>query len=229
MKKTETISIIPHDDKVLLKVSKESWDSRFSKYVTTTKGEKVELFVDIEEDEGFDKKFQQNISLGVVLAVGKNVTGVLRSDMAIIDYLVTTTDNALVGFINGDMILAIDGNTTYHEDDSDPQMNGRHAYFKGDFDGISKLLGVVRAGKIISRSPYVFLRKEDHSKIVVSGGGVMHKNDQDLCNRKVLSSGEGSICKEGDVVIIKESDLFSRVINGKEVSVIFETDILAVK
>lgn len=222
------MQIIPHPDKVLIKVTKANWNSLFSKYVVNRIGKKVELFTDIEEDEGYENRFRQNVSVGLVVAVGTKVTGILQGDMAIIDYAVTGNNDALVGFVNGDRLISIDAVTTYHTEDATPQMNGRLAYVKDDFDNLSKLLGVVRMGKLISFSPYVFLQHENPNKLSVSKDGLMHEKKEVMCRRKVLASGKGSICKEDDTILIKEEDLFSRVIDGKEVSVIFEQDIIMV-
>lgn len=227
--KKEMLRIIPNDNKVLIKVSKSAWNSLFSKYVRIADGKEVELFTDIKEDDGYEKRFSQNVSVGVVIAVGRDVSGVLKGDMAIIDYAVTGNDDALVGFVNGDRIVAIDAQTTYHTTDSAPQMNGRHAYVKGDVDNLSKLLGVVRMRKVIAFSPYVFLMHEDARKLKVSSGGVMVEEVDEVCTRRVLASPSDSVCAEGDSVLINEIDLFGRVIDGKEVSVIFETDIMGVK
>lgn len=226
--KKEKITISPHPDKVLIKVTKANWNSLFSKYVITKSGKKVELFTDIEEDGGYEKRFQQNVSVGIVLAVGANVSGIIKGDMAIIDYSVTGNDDALVGFVNGDRIICIDAMSTYHKEDSTPQMNGRFSYVEGDFDSLAKLLGVVRMGALIAFSPYVFLMHENASKLRVSAKGILSSEEDQICKRSVLSSGKDWISKEGDFVLIKESDLFSRVVDGKELSVIFEQDIIAV-
>jgi len=222
------IQIIPHPDKVLIKVTRANWNSIFSKYINTVEGKKVELFTDIEEEDGYENRFKQNVSVGLIIAVGENINGILKGDMAIIDYAVTGNDDALVGFVKGDKIISIDAVTTYHTEDSTPQMNGRMAYVKGDCDNLSKLLGVVRMGKLIAFAPYVFLQHEKATKLAVSKSGMLHEQTEDICKRKVLASGKGSVSKEGDTVLIKESDLFSRVIDGKQISVIFETDIMAV-
>lgn len=228
MKAKEKIQITPHPDKVLIKVTKANWNSLFSKYVTVKGGKRVELFTDIQEDDGFDRRYRQNVSVGVVVAIGENINGILPGDMAIIDYSVTGNDDALVGFVNGDRLVSIDAVTTYHTEDSTPQMNGRFAYVQGDPDILSKLLGVVRMGKLIAFSPYIFLKHENANKLKVSGKGVMFEEKEEFSKREVLAAGKGSIATEGSKVLIKETDLFSRVIDGKEISVVFESDLLVV-
>lgn len=228
MAKKEMLTMMPHPDKVLIKVSQANWNSLFSKYVTTSAGKKVELFTDAQEEEGFEKRYTQNVSVGLVVAVGERVKNILKGDMAIIDYSVTGNEDAQVGFLGADRIVCVDAFTTYHTEDSPPQMNGRLAYAIGDVENLSKLLGVVRMGKVIARTPYVFLKHEEATKLSVSESGMMIEEVEEICIREVLAADKDSISKESSKVLIKESDLFSRKVDGKELSVIFEQDIMAV-
>jgi hypothetical protein len=221
--------VIPHPDKVLILISKTNWNSLFSKWIKTKEGKDVELFTDIAEDEGFERRFQQNVSVGKVIGTGANVYGVKVGDMAIIDYLVTGNNDYTVGFVNGERIVAVDAVTTYHEEDSPPNMNGRNAYVIGDYDNLSPLYGVVRDKKVIPRNPYVFLVYENPLKLSVSEQGLQYEEMDKVCTRKVLGSHEESICQEGDTVVIKEGDLFERVVDEKILSIIFEQEIIAVK
>lgn len=229
MKQKEKVQIMPHKDKVLIKVSKANWNSLFSKYITVKGGKKVELFTDIEETEGYEGRFRQNVSVGIIVAIGKNITHILPGDVAIIDYAVTGNDDALVGFVKGDRLISLDVITTYHKEDSIPQLNGRHAYVEGDYDNLSRLLGVIRMGRLMALSPYVFLQHENATKMVVSKDqGLQYQRTDGICKRKVLSGDKDCIAQEGDTVIIRETDLFSRIVDKKEISVIFDRDILAV-
>lgn len=228
-KKKETLTLTPNPDKVLIRIPKADWNSLFSKWVKTDDGQEVELFTDQEEEAGYEKRFTQNVSVGVVVAVGENVKEVLQGDMAIIDYAVTGNEDALVGFVNGERLVCINFFTTYHDKDSVPQMNGRLTYAKGDYDQVSPLLGVVRRGKVIPFSPYVFLEHENATKIHKgSKEGLMFEETEELCERKVLAAPEGNVCKGGDKVKLKEADIFDRTINNKKLSVIFKNDIMMV-
>lgn len=224
----ETINIIPNPDKVLIRINKADWNSLFSKYVKGADGKLTEIFIDIEEASGFDRRFQQNVSIGTVIAVGKFVRGVQKGDMAIIDYLVTVSDDYVVGFVNGERIVAINGHTTYEEADAPPSLTGLSAYVKGDYDHISLLYGVVRDKEIISRSPYVFLIHQNPLKVLVSESGNTYEEMEQLCTRTVMANNEGTYCKQGDKVAIKASDISERIINNKTLSVAFQEDILAV-
>lgn len=224
----EKIIIKPHPDKILIKIPKANWNSLFSKYVKNDKGREVELFIDIQEASGFERRFQQNVSVGVVVAVGENITDVNPGDMAIIDYIVTGGEDNLVGYVNGDMIVSISANTTYHTEDSVPNMNGMNTYKVGDFDEISLLYGLVRNKIPYSREPYVFLVHENPVRQEVGEDGVMKQIVDDWCTRTVLASNEKSICKQGDKVRIKVDDITERIIENCTLSVCFEQDIVAV-
>lgn len=225
----ETVLIKHNPDKVLIRIPKASWNSIFSKYITDAKGKKVELFIDIEEATGFERRFEQNVSVGKVVAVGANVSGVIPGDMAIIDYVVTGTDDYTVGFVNGDRIVAIDAETVYHTEDSVPSLNGMNTYNKGDFDSISLLYGIVRDGKAYSRDPYVFLVHENPLKLRVAESGNVFEEMETMCTRTVLASNENSICKQGDKVAVKDGDITERILDNCTLSVIFEQDLIAVK
>lgn len=225
----EYVVVTPNPDKVLILITKTNWNSIFSKWIKTKKGKDVELFTDIPEDDGYERRFQQNVSVGKVIGTGANVTGVKVGDMAIIDYLVTGNNDYTVGFVNGDRIVAVDAVTTYHEEDSVPNMQGRNAYVVGDYDNLSPLYGVVREKKLIPRNPYVFLVYENPLKLSVSDAGLQYEEMDKVCTRKVLSSHEESICEDGDTVVIKELDLFERIVDNKILSIIFEQEIIAVK
>lgn len=225
----EKITIIPHPNKVLIKISKEAHEKMFFKLVKNAEGKKVKLFSNLPEDEGMEKKFTQNVSCGEILAVGTNVKDIFPTDIAIIDYLVSNSPDNVVGYVNGDIIVALDAVTTYHEKSAPPAINMRRAYVKGDFDELSKILGVVRGDRLVSFSPYVFLSRESEVSVMVGEGGVMYEEQKPVVERTVLSAFVGSGFKDGETVIIKEADLFFRHIGDKEISVCFYKEILATK
>lgn len=228
----QRMNILPHPNKILIKIPSANWNSIFSKWVRRDDGSQVELFTDIEESEGFERKFQQNVSVGAIMAVGENIRGPIKGDMAIIDYLVTGNDDALVGFINGtdkkagDKLVCINANTVYHTEDSTPYIDGRSEYKEGDFETISPLLGYVRMGKVYACHPYVFLKHESNVRISVSGKGVMHEIIDQVIKREVIAAHPSSGFNDFDKIFIQDKELFSRFIDGKEISICFESDIL---
>lgn len=220
------MNILVHPKRVLIKITQSEWNNLFSVWVTRDDGSRIQLFSDVEEEEGYERRFRQNVSVGNVVAAGTEVKGIMKGDVAIIDYLVTANDDALVGYQNGNRLVAIRAHTTYHETDSTPMLDGRKTWKKGDFDFLSTLLGVVRMGKIKAFHPYVFLKHEKATKLAVAKSGLLREETEDICTREVISAHPFSGYKDGDKVMIKESDLFSRYIDNKEVSIVFEQDIL---
>lgn len=222
------LKILVHPDKVLIKITQSEWSNMFSVWIRRDDGTRVQLFTDVEEDNSYERRFQQNLSVGTIVAAGSNVEGILKGDVAIIDYLVTGSDDALVGVTNGNRLIAIPAKTTYHTEDALPYVDGKKAWITGDYDTVSPLLGVVRMGKLIAMRPYVFLKYENAVKTMVAEGGTMYETADPICTREIISAHPDSGYKDFDKVILKEANLFSRTIDGKEISVIFEEDILAV-
>lgn len=216
----------PHPDKILIKITKDEWNDLFSVWITRHDGERVQLFKDTEEEAGYERRFRQNLSVGNIVGIGRNVKGVLKGDLAILDYLVTGNDESIVGFHYGNKMIVIPAFTTYHENDASPLIDGRKTYKKGDYDVLSPLLGVVRMGKLLPFRPYVFLKHENPSKMRVTESGLSIEEEDDICQREVIGAHKDSGYFDGDKVLLKEANLFTRVIDGKEISVIFEEDIL---
>jgi len=145
--KHEKLSIIPAPDRVLIRITKKQIEDLISKEITNDKGEKVRLFFEpIHFDAGFERKFQQNVSIGQCIGVGDNIRNVKVDDIVILDYLSTSLSDECIGFFNGDQIISMLVNTTYHEKGS-VMINGRRAWAQGDFDHISRILGLVRGDK----------------------------------------------------------------------------------
>jgi len=224
----EKLIIKPNPNKVLIKISKSNWNSIFSKWIKMPDGKQVEIFIDIEEASGFERKFQQNTSVGLVVGVGENVEGVMPGDMAIIDYTVTGGEDCHIGYVNGELLVAIDANSTYHKEDSVINLNGMNTYKKGDPEEISFLYGIVRNKVAYSRDPYIFLFHENPLHDIVDENGVHRQIQDEICTRTVMASFENSIAKAGDRIKVNSNDIFERVIDNRTLSVIFKQDLIAV-
>lgn len=218
------MTIMPNNGRVLIRVPNADWNSLFSKYVTDKDGKKTELFVDVEEPDGYDRRMQQNISVAQVVAVGVGVDGIQKGDMAIVDYLVTGTNDMMVGASNGERIFSVPAATTYHLEDSVPTVQGRLTFAKGDFDSISPVFGYVREGKVYTFPPYVILKKSEKSNTKVSESGIVYEEQSDIVEMEVLSDSENYSC--GDIVIINQGDTFDREIGGKAICVCFDIDVI---
>jgi hypothetical protein len=219
--------ITVHPERVLIKITQEEWESLFTVWIMRNDGSKVKLFTDMEESEGYEKRFRQNLSVGNITAIGENVKFALKGDIAIIDYLVTSQDDCIVGYHKGSKLIAIRAKTTYHTSDATPYIDGRKTYVKGDYDNLSPLLGLVRSKKLIALRPYIFLKWQNPVKMNVGEGGTFYETaDTGVCVREVIAAHPDSGYKDGDKVLLNEADLFSRTIDNKQISVVFERDIL---
>lgn len=224
--KKNILELEPHPDRVLIKTSKKDHEALFFIWVKKDDGTKVQLFTATEADEGFEAKFQQNVSTGRIIAIGKNVEGILPSDLAILDYIVSSDTNNFVGTINGDKMVCLPAKTTYHDKDALPSITMRKAFVKGDVLEVSKILGVVRNDKLIAFDPFIFLVKKESRIMKVGLQGLKWEEDELIVTREVLSAPIESGYKESDNIIIKEHDLFFRKIGGKEISVCFKEDVM---
>lgn len=231
MQKKQMVHMVVHPKNVLIKITKSEWNDLFSIWLTQKDGTKIQLFSDVEEPEGYERRFRQNVSVGNIVSVGSKVKGLLKGDIAVIDYLVTANHDSMVLKHFGNRVVSIKADTTYHTFDSAPQHDGRKTFKTGDYEEISPLLGFVRMGKLYARAPYVFLKFEPTTKVAVNRLGMMIEKEDTICTREVLAASPESGYKEGDKVLIKEYDLFSRFIENeagrKEISVIFQDDILS--
>jgi hypothetical protein len=223
------IEFLPHPEKVLIKITRKQFSDLFSKWITRDDGSKCQLFIDIEESDGYDRKFTQNVSVGIVVAVGEKVEGIYPGDIAIIDYLVSTGSDALIGFVNNDMLVAVNAKTKYHTFDALPNIDGRKAFVTGDYDDLSPILGVIRGGKAVAFSPYIFLVHKTNKLIKILPNGQMVEIPEEIATREVVSASNESGYRDGDSVVLKELDLFSRIIDNKELSICYEAEILCKK
>lgn len=227
--KTKQINITPAPDRILVKISKRQAEDLTSKWIVRDDGTKVKLFLEPEYEKGYDRRWQQNVSVGTILAVGENVENIYPSDIAILDYTSQNDDDILVGFFKGDQIISIVARTTYEQKDAIPDSNGLKAWKKGDFLIMSQVLGVIRNDKVIAFSPYVFLESKSNLIVVVMANGKILETKEDISQRKILSISEETFYSAGDEILIKEEDIFFREIDGNQMSVVFDRDIIGKK
>lgn len=223
------IIFTPHPNKVLIKISKEQLENICSKIITRDDGTKARLFSEPEYEEGFDRRYQQNVSAGTVVAVGSNVKSVRPSDVVILDYLATNNIDILIGAVKGDKLICVNVDTTYHQNSAPPLLNGRRAWVKGDYDYLSPIYGVIRNGKMIAFDPYIFLVYRTNKIVKVLANGQVLETKEDLSEREVLSAPPGNAFRDGDVILVKEADLTDREVNHRKISVIFKNDIICKK
>lgn len=224
--KHEKLSIIPAPNRLLIRITKQQIEDLISKVITKEDGTTTRLFFEpIHFGEGYERRFQQNVSVGEIIGVGSNVHDVKVGDIAILDYLASNLVDDTIGYVKGDQLISILAHTTYHETGS-VLINGRQAWAKGDFDNISRILGLVRGDKLIPFDPYVFIEyKSDYLKIL-NARGEATRSSVAVVDREVVASAEGCVYKCGDRIKLKKDDWFDREINGRTIAVCFVSDIL---
>lgn len=224
--KHEKLSIIPAPNRVLIRITKKQIENMISKEIVREDGTKAKLFFEpIHFREGYDRRFQQSVSVGEVIGVGRNIDGIQVGDMAILDYLVSNLIDDCVGFVNGDQLISIIAYTTYHKT-SAVMINGRRAWAKGDYDHISRILGLVREDELIPFDPYVFMEyKPDYLKILSARGEAMRESIA-VVDREVISTSDSCFYKCGDRIKIRKDDWFDREIAAHRIAVCFKGDIL---
>ena len=224
--KHEKLSIIPAPNRILIRITKQQIEDLISKTITKDDGTKVKLFFEpIHFSEGYDRRYQQNSSVGEVIGIGRNIREIRVGDTVILDYLVSNNSDDVIGYFNGDQILSILAHTTYHENSS-VLINGRRAWAKGDFDYISRILGIVRGDTLIPFDPYVFIEyKSDYLKILNLRGENV-RDSTVVLDREVIAAPEGCEYKCGDKIKIKKDDWFDREVSGRMIAVLVRQDIL---
>lgn len=224
--KHEKLSIIPAPNRVLIKITNQQIEDLISKVITNDKGERVRLFFEpILADQGYDKRFRQNVSVGEAVGVGSNVNGVNVGDTLILDYLSGNLSDHLIGFFNKDQLISVLAETTYHKTNS-VLINGRRAWAKGDFDNISLILGSVRGDKLIPFDPYVFVEYESDFLSILNDMGEKVRSTAPVISRTVIASPENCIYKCGDSIKVKRDDWFDREVAGRKIAIVFKNDIL---
>jgi len=222
----DQLAIVPAPDRVLIRITKEQIENLISKEITKEDGTKVRLFFEhIHFDEGFERRYQQNVSVGEVVGVGCNVDNIRVGDTVILDYLVSNFSDDLIGYVKGDQMISILCKTTYHAD-SAIMINGRRAWVKGDYDNISRILGVVRGDKLIPFDPYVFLEYKSDLLKILNKFGEAERMTEAVIEREVIAAPEGCGYDCGDKVRLKKDDWFDREVGDKKIAVIFRQDIL---
>lgn len=218
---------IVHPNRVIIRMySKDRYDL-FNKKIERKDGSVVELAIGHEwDDERLDASYAQNVSVGEVVGIGRNMEDVLRlGDIAIIDYLVDNDKDLIIEITEEYKDVIIWGKCLYHEKDALKEVNGRRAFYKGEYKKIGQIFGVVRDSKLIAIEPYIFLEHESNVVNVYKRNNFHFEETIAVVERKVLASYPGSYANEADVLIVQDCDIFDRVIDGRTISTMINIDV----
>lgn len=244
---------IPHPDYVLVTISKEAREALYNKKIKRDDGTEVLLFIGGDkgkEDADFNSVF---VGTGVVSGVGSNIKNVSKGDTALMSYLCDNDESIIVGYDNGDKIIAVKSVTTRHKEklmsyaSRKPVRDnkGKEVYQGGklqtyskdrivfdrdDYDELSSLYGVVSNDTIIPIEPYVFLEHEETKVMKVGSGGIIFEEDEKIITRKVLAVSEESNerigVSAGNIITGDDYDFFSLQFGDRTVSCVNDIDLL---
>lgn len=208
---------------VFVRISSKLREGLFSRKIVLNDGSEVVLFVEKEHESVMDVSFSQNVHIGEVVAVGSEVKEIQIGDTAIIDYLVDRKEEIIIDYIDGDKIVSVLAVTTYHK--SNIGNNTRRFANEGDYKEVSQIYGVLRNNKIYPIEPYIFIKSDTNTLHRYTATNISYYEEVSVVEREVLAAYENANAKEGEVLILRDIDIFNRTINGKEISVIFNSDV----
>lgn len=240
---------IPHPDKIIIKITRESREALFTKKIKCDDGREIDLFTSEIPDSADERHSQFFVSTGEVTHVGKNIKNIIPGDIAILNYLLDNDENIIVGYDGIDKLIATSPITVYCEKDEWARANrrvetdrqkknfGKKASpkdvmisAKGDYEYMSDVIGVMRGNELIPCDPYVFLHHESSSIARVSDAGILYTEEQKYFSRKILSVPEDSESmygiRKGDDVLVDDFDIFEATIKDRKISFINDRDVL---
>lgn len=244
---------VPHPDYVLVVISKEARESLYNKKIKRNDGTEVLLFIGGDkgkEDADYNSVF---VGTGEIEAVGSNIKNIKKGDTALLSYLCDNDEGIIVGYKNGNKIIAVKAVTTRHTERAMSYASRRPAldskgkkvykegvlqtynrdriiFEKDDYEELSSLYGVVSGSDLIAIEPYCMLQHKETKIMKVGNSGVLFEEDEKIIERKVLAASEESKkrigVENGDTIIADDFDLFNIEFAGKIISCVNDIDIL---
>lgn len=209
----------------------------FEKEITRDDGEVIYLVTGIQAQAGFEKSYEQSISVGEVVLVGSGVNDIKAGDLVILDYMVDLLPEIIVSKNEQEKIVCLDLTTEFYDKKVFVDANRRTPHptiiaDKGQMKKATLLIAYVRDGVINPVWPYVFLEHvPPPSEFQVDGSGSFFTliEEEQMVERKVLLVNKNTDFKAGEVILCDSDHIFPRELNGKKFDVIFQTDIAAIR
>lgn len=227
-------------DKIIVNFTNESIESIYmGKEIIREDGSKVRLFIATPAGDDQDRKSALTVNTAFVTHVSEEITDIHVGDLAIVNYDLFNCKNNIIEDRGGDGIsFWLNSRTKYHDSTHVAYANKNSkrdqiVFERGDIDEMSFLLGIVRDGKLIARSPIVFI---DHTNIEVqrvTGSGLIYTEKLKTFSRRVLAIGEETSQQkgihEGDMILVADYDIFEIKLEymGKSIDAIYQQDIIA--
>jgi co-chaperonin GroES (HSP10) len=237
-------------DKVIVRFTSKSMQDLFSKEIRRVDGSTVRLWLNVDAAEQDDRKATLFVSTGIVINKGPQAKLIEVGDIAILSYEVYNDPSKFVAIDDGDKIVWVNANTTYHAEDAWAYGNrtkvkgrdrfGAHKMFnndrdqmvwrKGEVEEVSQILGWIRGNEMFANDPYIFLHHEEHEKKLLTLSGIHYSEKPEIITRTVLCSSATSFEKygitSGDKVRIKEVDTFEVKLQDKKITCVNDVDML---
>lgn len=229
----------PINGKVLIKITKQQWETLFVKRIKRDDGTYCHLFTNVEAGETDDRRYILNIQNAEIVSIPNDIDGmgdIKIGDIALIDHLVSNDDEINLIEKNDQFELrCINAVTTIHQFDEVVYANRKSQRpkdqviaRKGDYNEISPLLGIIRGEQIMARFPYVFLHHESNVISKVSAAGLLYEETQHAYERQILSSGD-EYYQDGETVFLRDIDVFPVKAGDRKFDCVFSKDIQAKK
>jgi co-chaperonin GroES (HSP10) len=227
-----------HPNCIVVKITKESRESLFTKRIKKDNGEWIDLIVTIPPEDDAENHSQFFVTAGEVVCVGKNITTVQSGDIALCDYRVDNDESIIVGYEGYDKLIAVVSVTTRHTDDlvvhaDRKTRRTQQVWCKGDYKDLSFLIGVLRGDRLIPIEPYVFLEHKDTVVDMKTPSGIEYKVDEKILHRKVLAVSTESQnnfgIEAGKTILIDDFDCFDIFVEGRKITAFNDVDIIAFK
>jgi hypothetical protein len=224
---------LPHH--IYVRMSEQDRVRIFEQEVKRGDGKVVTLTIDTQAGKGEDKAYSQSLSIGTVIAIADNISGISVGDIAILDYTIDHSDELIIVEKEDEKIVRVDTRTLYEHETLIADANRRNSgpkvvYYKGDLKNQTLLIATIgKDGSIKPSFPYLVLehRKKKDEFVIQNNEWVPNEEDP-FTDRKVVAVWEGSDYKPGDEVICEESGIFDRQINETYFDIVSEKDIAAV-
>lgn len=219
---------------VIIRIKQEDRDNLFSKMIVRNDGTMARLFTAVEAEKNSEESYSQSVTIGEVVAVGKDVVGIQAGDTAIMDYTVDVSEEYIVQELSDGKLVCVRAVTTYKTTDCVVDANRRTphptvVHRTGEVDEFSMVIGAVRNGDVYAVKPYLFCEPHDGVGAWVKAGAlyVVDTEREEVVERKVLHAYEGCGVKEGEVICVHTDGVFDRTLNGRRFDIVPMHEVMA--
>jgi hypothetical protein len=205
----------------------------FSKIITNIYGENFTLLHNFKKEKSDASYSDKYVSFGIVQCFNSDNFPMKVGDICFIDYTVDNQDEIILGYEGEDKLVAVRCKTKYYEETK--RVTGKlgndvYAWFEGEIEETTGIIGGVSDKKLQTIAPYVILNYED-SEVQRNYSGIFVVEKDPIVTREVLATSESSKVKfgfeQGNNVLVQANSLFNIRYSGGHFSAIMDEDIIA--